>query len=334
MLFNSSVYIFLFLPVTLLSYFIIAKSLGKTASKIWLLSASLFFYGYWKAEYLALIITSIFVNYIAGKFIVYSRTRSRAKLFLISGILFNTGLLVYFKYAGFVATNIGALIGGEPVSFEIILPLAISFFTFQQIAYLSDIYLNDRINYSFIDYSLFICFFPQLIAGPIVHHKEVMPYFSMPGSSLFNANNIAKGIFIFCIGLFKNIVIADTISTWASAGFDSSTSLTFFDAWGVSLCYTFQLYYDFSGYSDMAIGAALMFNIRLPANFHSPYKALSIRDFWRRWHMTLSRWLRDYVYIPLGGNRKTATSTHMNIFLTFLVGGIWHGAGWTYGNLY
>lgn len=210
------------------------------------------------------------------------------------------------------------------------LPLAISFFTFQQIAYLVDSYRGETKEYDFLNYSLFVTFFPQLIAGPIVHHKEMMPQFANVRNKVKNYRNIALGLFIFSIGLFKKVVIADTFAVWATAGFDKAITLNFFEAWATSLSYTFQLYFDFSGYTDMAIGAALLFNIRLPINFNSPYKATDIQDFWRRWHITLSRFLKDYIYIPLGGNRISSFRTYSNLMATFILGGLWHGAGWTF----
>jgi D-alanyl-lipoteichoic acid acyltransferase DltB (MBOAT superfamily) len=210
------------------------------------------------------------------------------------------------------------------------LPLAISFFTIQQIAYLVDSYRGETKEYDFLNYALFVTFFPQLIAGPIVHHKEMMPQFSSTDNLTKNHKNIALGIFIFAIGLFKKVVIADSFALWATQGFDVAGGLFFWEAWATSLSYTFQLYFDFSGYTDMAIGTALLFNIKLPINFNSPYKALDIQDFWRRWHITLSRFLKDYIYIPLGGNRKSSVSMYTNLLMTFILGGIWHGAGWTF----
>ncbi len=213
---------------------------------------------------------------------------------------------------------------------HLVLPLAISFFTFQQISYLVDSYKGGTKEYDFLNYSLFVTFFPQLIAGPIVHHKEMMPQFADKSNSKINYNNIAKGLFIFSIGLFKKTVIADTFATWANAGFDTHATLNFIEAWATSFTYSFQLYFDFSGYTDMAIGLALLFNIVLPINFFSPYKATSIQDFWRRWHITLSRFLRDYIYIPLGGSREGKFRTYGNLMATFILGGFWHGAGWTF----
>jgi alginate O-acetyltransferase complex protein AlgI len=213
---------------------------------------------------------------------------------------------------------------------KLVLPLGISFITFQKIAFLVDSYKRESMGYNFLNFSLFVTFFPQLIAGPIVHHKEVMPQFDALKNKNINYNNISRGIFIFSIGLFKKVAIADTLAVWATKGFDKAESLTFFEGWITSLAYTLQLYFDFSGYTDMAIGAALLFNIVLPINFNSPYKALDIQDFWRRWHITLSRFLTQYIYIPLGGNRKGITRTYINILIVFLISGFWHGAGWTF----
>lgn len=245
------------------------------------------------------------------------------------GIGANIILLVYFKYVDFFIENINHM-GGGIALLNIALPLAISFFTFQQIAYLVDSYKQETSEYDFLSYALFVTFFPQLIAGPIVHHKEMMPQFSSKWNLVKKYNNISVGIFIFSIGLFKKVIIADSFSIFVAKGFDDSLFLNFFDAWAVSLSYTLQLYFDFSGYTDMAIGAALLFNIKLPINFNSPYKAKNIQDFWRRWHITLSNFLRDYVYIPLGGSRNGNFSTYNNLMLTFVLGGLWHGAGWTF----
>jgi alginate O-acetyltransferase complex protein AlgI len=251
-------------------------------------------------------------------------------MLLVAGFVFNLGLLGYFKYADFFINNTNIFFDTNFASLDLVLPLAISFFTFQQIAFLVDCYKAEAKEYDFINYCLFVTFFPQLIAGPIVHHKEMMPQFMLLKNHVAQVRNVCLGLFVFSLGLFKKVIIADTLTKWASAGFDSSLPLGFYEAWMTSLSYTFQLYFDFSGYSDMAIGAALLFNIRLPINFNSPYKALNIKDFWRRWHMTLSRWLRDYVYIPLGGNRCSVSQGNVNIALTFILGGFWHGAGWTF----
>lgn len=263
-----------------------------------------------------------------GGSVAVERVLSR-KAILIVGIVFNLGLLGYFKYANFFIANLNVL--GANLSLpNIMLPLAISFFTFQQIAFLVDSYREETRDYDFLNYSLFVTFFPQLIAGPIVHHKEMMPQFASRWNLVKRYRNIALGLFIFSLGLFKKVVIADTFAQWATPGFDIATELNFFEAWITSLSYTLQLYFDFSGYTDMAIGSALLFNIKLPINFNSPYKALDIQDFWKRWHITLSRFLRNYLYIPLGGNRKGPWQTHVNLFATLLLGGLWHGASWMF----
>lgn len=258
-----------------------------------------------------------------------SKSGVSRRAILTAGIVFNLGLLGYFKYADFFVANLNAL-GADFTLPNVVLPLAISFFTFQQVAYLVDSYRGETQEYDFLNYALFVTFFPQLIAGPIVHHKEMMPQFASRWNLVKRYRNIALGLFIFSMGLFKKVVIADTFAQWATPGFDVAPTLNFFEAWATSLSYTFQLYFDFSGYTDMAIGAALLFNIKLPINFNSPYKALDIQDFWRRWHMTLSRFLRDYLYIPLGGNRKGPGRTYVNLFATFLLGGLWHGASWMF----
>jgi alginate O-acetyltransferase complex protein AlgI len=335
LLFNSSIYIFAFLPAVFLGYFLLTHLNKIVASKLWLVAASLYFYGYWNPKYLALIIASIAVNFVVGRMLHRTKMQTnsrpgRHKALLVVGIVFNVTLLAYFKYTDFLLAGVNALFETAFPLLHLVLPLAISFFTFQQIAYLVDCYKKDTLEYDFLSYCLFVCFFPQLIAGPIVHHREMMPQFSRFCNRQLDWENIARGILIFGIGLFKKVVIADTFAIWANQGYAEPMNLTLTEAWATSLCYTFQLYYDFSGYTDMAIGAALLFNISLPLNFNSPYKASSIQDFWRRWHMTLSRWLRDYIYIPLGGNRVSTLRLYCNLLATFIIGGIWHGAGWTF----
>lgn len=335
MLFNSPEYFFAFLPVAALVYFLLQRFSGAKAAKVWLVAASLYFYAYWNVAYLPLIIVSILVNYTVANLLHRVKSRQSAavisaKSILVMGIIFNLGLLAYFKYTDFFIENVNVVLGSQFDLLHVLLPLAISFFTFQQIAYLVDGYKFDIHEYDFLSYCLFVCFFPQLIAGPIVHHKEMMPQFLDRNNTSPHAENIARGVLLFGIGLFKKVVIADTFAMWADPGFSAVQDPSFLEAWQTSLCYTFQLYYDFSGYTDMALGAALLFNIRLPLNFNSPYKALDIQDFWRRWHMTLSRWLKDYLYIPLGGNRHGSLRTYFNLFATFLLGGLWHGAGWTF----
>jgi D-alanyl-lipoteichoic acid acyltransferase DltB (MBOAT superfamily) len=331
MLFSSFEFIFLFLPFTFFVYFYLNKKKLVIASKGFLVFASLFFYSWWNVAYLPIILSSMLFNYVLGNSLVKEKKKAVSnKILLIIGITVNLSLLAYFKYVDFFLENFNLMTSSQVELLNLALPLAISFFTFQQIAYLVDSYRAETKEYDFLNYALFVTFFPQLIAGPIVHHKEMMPQFGRLKNKYINYRNIALGLFIFSIGLFKKIVIADSFAVFVNNGFDKAEVLTMIEAWGASLSYTFQLYFDFSGYVDMAIGAALLFNIRLPINFNSPYKAKDIQDFWRRWHITLSRFLRDYIYIPLGGNRKGSFRTYNNLMITFLLGGLWHGAGWTF----
>jgi len=342
-LFSSYQFIFIFLPISWGVYFWLNARRLTTAAKSWLIGASFVFYGWWNFIYVPLILMSILVNYSIGTALASSQLASaegkgrrkgilRAmapRTLLMAGVAANLVVLGYYKYAGFFLSNLNALGLDVPVP-DIALPLAISFFTFLQIAYLVDSYRGKAVEYDLLNYMLFVMFFPHLIAGPIIHHSEMMPQFRMVRNMAIRYRNVIIGLFIFSIGLFKKVVIADTLAAHVGVGFDQATSLNFIEAWVASLSFTFQLYFDFSGYSDMAIGASLLFNIRLPINFNSPYKALDIQEFWRRWHITLSRFLRDYLYIPLGGNRIRPSRTYLNIFVTFLLGGFWHGASWMF----
>jgi len=329
MLFNSIPFIFFFLPITLIGYFWLCSHRMGIGARIWLVIASLFFYSYWNVSYLPLILVSMAFNFVVGTVLTNTHSAHK-KLLLIFGILVNVLLLGYFKYTNFFIDNLNA-IGGFAISAKnIALPLAISFFTFQQIAYLVDSYKGLTRGYNLLNYSLFVTFFPQLIAGPIVAHHETIPQFARIRNWVKNYRHLFFGIFLFLMGLFKKVIIADWFATFATMGFDTMQSLTVVQAWFVSLSYTVQIYFDFSGYCDMAMGLAKMFNIDLPINFNSPYKALNIQDFWRRWHITLSRFLRDYLYIPLGGNRRGYSRALANVFMVFLIGGLWHGAAWTF----
>ena len=338
MLFNSYEFIFAFLPITFFIYFYLNSKRLTIAAKGFLVFSSLFFYSWWDIVYLPLILSSILFNYLIGTTLSKSNEYNKIDLnksfskksILIFGIVCNVALLGYFKYTNFFLENFNGIFESNIPLQHIILPLGISFFTFTQIAFLVDAYRNEVKEYDLMRYMLFVTYFPHLLAGPILHHKEMMPQFANLKNSVVNYRNIAVGLFIFSIGLFKKVIIADTFAVWANAGFDTATTLNFFEAWATSLSYTFQLYFDFSGYTDMAIGISLMFNIKLPINFNSPYKALNIQDFWRRWHMTLSRFLRDYIYIPLGGNKNGNFRTYVNLMATFVIGGFWHGAGWTF----
>jgi len=334
LLFNSYEFIFAFLPITLILYFLSYKLPYVRAPVIVLVFASLFFYAWWNPIYLGLIITSIIINFYIGGLLTKRKKDIRlSKLILLMGVTLNLSALAYFKYAGFFASNLDYFFDVHMDFGEIILPLAISFFTFQQIAFLVDSYRCETKKLNFLNYCLFVSFFPQLIAGPIVHHMEMMPQFSKHRNFSPRAINFSVGLTIFSLGLFKKVVLADGISVYATPVFSAAgdgTSIDFLLAWQGSLAYTFQLYFDFSGYSDMAVGAARLFGIRLPINFNSPYQANNISDFWRRWHITLSRFLRDYLYFSLGGNRCGAVRRYSNLIVTMLLGGLWHGAGWTF----
>ena len=336
MLFNSYEFIFVFLPVSFFIYFYLNHKRLTTASKIWLVFASLFFYSWWNIVYLPLILTSVFFNYTIASAIV-ERDALKKKYFskkslLQIGLVFNIGLLAYFKYADFFISNTNSLVNTDIGLLHLALPLAISFFTLQQIAFLVDSYEGLAKEKNFLNYIIFVTFFPQLIAGPIVHHKEMMPQFVSIRNKAKNYKNIALGLFILSIGLFKKVVIADTFAIWATAGFDTATTLNLFEAWFTSLSYTFQLYFDFSGYTDIAMGAALLFNIKLPINFNSPYKATGIIDFWQRWHITLSRFVTTYIYTPLvkSFDNLNFHKAMIATFVTFLIAGLWHGASWMF----
>lgn len=330
MVFSSLEFVLLFLPVSILGYYLLLRLGWKRYALLFILLASFFYYAYWRVENILLIFASIGFNYMLGN-MLSSAKKHRNALF-IAGIGVNLLALFYFKYTMFALETVNILTSAQLSVPQIVLPIGISFFTFQQIAYLSDIYTgkHDPTGEGLLNYSLFVCFFPQLVAGPIVHHKEMMPQFASAQARIVNWENIYKGLVLFSIGLAKKVLVADTLSPLVRYAFDQAGSLTFSEALYASLCYTLQLYFDFSGYCDMAIGCGLMLNIQLPWNFDSPYKATDIQDFWRRWHITLSRWLRDYLYIPLGGNRKGDGRTLLNLFITFLLGGLWHGAAWTF----
>lgn len=341
MIFSSYQFILVFLPISVLVYFALNGRNWPQAAKAWLVLASLFFYGFWDIHYIPLILISIALNYAIGTGLSCSfrpvatsaseaTTEAHRRLVLVIGIVANLLLLGYFKYTDFLIENINAALSTGLELQHIVLPLAISFFTFTQIVYLVDSYRGETSKYDLLNYALFVTFFPHLIAGPIVQHSQIMPQFAEKWTLRPNARNIMLGLTVFGFGLFKKAGLADTFAIWADAGFGSGETLNFFEAWVTSLSYTFQLYFDFSGYCDMAVGASLLFNIRLPDNFNSPYKATSIQDFWRRWHITLSNFLRSYVYIPLGGNRVSEYRTYINLFVTFILGGLWHGATWMF----
>jgi len=332
MLFNSYLFLLIFLPITYVGYQFL-RHRHYELSLLWLTLCSLFFYGWWNPAYLLLITGSILGNFFLSKQIIIHRHSQTGKFLLILGVAANLTCLGYFKYTDFLLTNLNYLLGTGFKDAGIILPLAISFFTFQQIAFLVDCRQGKASEYQFSHYCLFVTFFPQLLAGPIVHHSEMMPQFEAQRNAPRHNPYIPMAVTIISLGLFKKVIIADTFQDYANQIFtlaEQGKSISFFDAWAGTLSYTLQIYFDFSAYCDIAYGLALLFGIRLPQNFASPYKAGSIVEFWNRWHMTLSRFLKDYVYIPFGGNRKGNIKRYRNLMLTMLLGGLWHGAGWTF----
>ncbi len=334
MLFNSYLFIFAFLPITLAGYFLIGRTRPKIAL-LWVFFASLIFYGWWNVRFVGLLLASISINYGLGIcFKRKSRSKSMtAKWFLAAGVGFNIAVLGHFKFADFFITNINALLGISLLLYNIILPVGLSFYTFLQNAYLVDAYRNEAPSYKFLDYGAFVAFFPHLLCGPIVHHRELIPQYAKTQTFRFSHENVSIGLIMFFIGLFEKIALADNLCVYSDTVFGAAArgfSVTFYEGWIGALAYTFQIYFDFCGYSNMAIGLSRMFNIWYPMNFDSPYKATSIIDFWRRWHITLSRFIKKYLYIPLGGNRKGNSRRYLNLMISMLLGGLWHGAGWTF----
>ncbi|MBQ9990263.1 MAG: MBOAT family protein [Lachnospiraceae bacterium] len=337
MLFNSYIFILFFLPVTLIGYFTLNKyAYGRNGLSgiIWLFLMSLWFYGYQKPEYLLLIMISIGVNYgigiLIGRLKRGQQSQNKQKLILTAGIGFNLGLLFYFKYADFFLDSIEDFFGAE-WNMEVALPLGISFFTFQQISYIVDCYREkEGLDYHFFEYAAYVTFFPQLVAGPIVMHSELVPQLKQKENKTINFDNMSRGLYAFALGLGKKVLIADTLSKLVAVGFSDIYSLNSGSVIIMMLAYTLQIYFDFSGYCDIALGIGYMFNVELPINFNSPYKAKSISEFWSRWHMTLTRFFTHYVYIPMGGSRKGRIRTYINTLIVFLLSGLWHGANWTF----
>ena len=330
MLFNDPVFLFLFLPVVLTGYYIACVYRVQRVAILWLLLASVAFYVYDDVtRLLPLILGSIAFNYLAGALL--QQTRSPTTLAI--GIGGNLVLLGYFKYAQFFADNVAAVAGVAAPALGIVLPIGISFYTFTQIAFLADVYRGHAGRYRLSDYALFVTIFPHLVAGPILRHNETVPQFERAGEGGVDPALMASGWAWFALGLGKKVLFADSLAPYADAVFkaaDSGAALSLPEAWLGTLAYSLQLYFDFSGYSDMAIGLALMLGITFPLNFDSPYKATSLIDFWRRWHMTLSSFLRDYLYIPLGGNRRGRLRRYINLMITMVLGGLWHGASWNF----
>ncbi len=335
MLFNSYEFIFIFLPITAAAFFALSKLRFVSSAAGSLALASIVFYGYWSLWFVPLLLGSVAFNFVLGRLILGRRqAKDERSAYLLLTLAVATNLLVlgYFKYTNFLVTSLDTLVGAHWQIAKIVLPIGISFFTFTQIAYLVDTFQGKVKESNPLHYLLFVTYFPHLIAGPVLHHKEMMPQFALPTTYRFDLRNFSIGVAFFLVGLFKKVILADGIQPFVGPVFDAPAHYTLsgMEAWGGALAYTLQLYFDFSGYSDMAIGLSKMFNVDLPLNFDSPYKSTNIIEFWRRWHMTLSRFLRDYLYIPLGGNRKGKVRRYLNLFTTMLLGGLWHGAGWTF----
>lgn len=331
MLFNSYVFILAFLPLTLLGYYLLGKLPERIPlNKLFLVLASFVFYGYNNPRYVPIIACSILVNYALSQGMLVAKRKCIRLPLMLLGLSLNLGVLFYFKYHDFFVSNMNSAFGLHFALNNLALPLGISFFTFQQLSYVIDSYRRTVPRYNILDYALFVTFFPQLVAGPIVLHSEIVPQFADPKNRRFNFDNFAPGLYAFALGLFKKVIVADTFGVAVEAGFAAAQTLNTAEAWFVALGYTLQLYFDFSGYCDVATGVALMFNIKLPLNFNSPYKSLNIREFWQRWHMTLSRFLTNYIYFPLGGSRRGTVRTCINLMIVFLASGLWHGAGWLF----
>ena len=336
MLFTTAVFVLLFLPLTLAGFFLLGRRSPRAAAA-WLFAASLFFYGWWMPQFTLLLLGSIGGNFALGLRIARlgeAGHKPAARRWLAAGVTLNLLLLGYFKYANFFLDSVNALLGSHWALTGVVLPIGISFYTFTQIAFLVDTWQGKVREFDLVHYGLFVTYFPHLVAGPVLHHAQMMPQFARATTYRFDSAHFSAGLAIFAIGLFKKVVLADGIAPYADAVFnpvDTAGAVPgVHEAWLAALAYTLQLYFDFSGYSDMAIGLSWMFNIRLPYNFDSPYKAANISDFWRRWHISLSTFLRDYLYIALGGNRLGAARRYLNLAATMVLGGLWHGASWSF----
>lgn len=330
MVFSSYVFVFAFLPLTMVGYFTLSKVRSAIPQRVFLVIASLVFYAWFDWKYIFLILSSILVNFFAAFAVSKAQKSGARKALFVFAVLFNVLLLGYFKYFNFFIDTVNSVFSTDFTFEKILLPLGISFFTFQQISFQLYFYRNSDKKLNFLNYTLFVSFFAQLVAGPIFHYEDFIPQIEDLNRRKFNKENFAVGIYMFVAGLFKKLVIADSISVFVDNGFSISGQIGALPAWIIMLGYAFQIYFDFSGYSDMAIGLGKMFNYNLPVNFNTPYRSLSVKDFWKRWHITLGETLSETVYFPLGGGRKGKIRKCFNLFITFLVSGIWHGAAWTF----
>lgn len=330
MLFNSYVFIVVFLPIVWCIYFLLNKCRCYKFAHVALIVSSFVFYGYQTPKLCILLAGTILINYVYHCILTRMNTGGVKKLVLFTGIIVNLSLIFYFKYFNFFLENVNRLVANDFAFRNIALPLGISFFTFQQISMLVDSSKPDMERYSFVEYALFVCYFPQLIAGPIVLHQELIPQFRDEAKKKINFENLIAGVEYFVFGFAKKVLVADSFARICDAGYDNIATLNAYSTILTILAFTLQIYFDFSGYCDMALGLGKMFNFELPINFNSPYKAVSIVDFWKRWHMTLTRFLTTYLYIPLGGNRKGVLRTYLNVLIVFSISGLWHGAAWTF----
>lgn len=330
MLFNSYIFVFLFLPLAVAGYYLLYRAGGTKAALGWLIAMSMWFYGYNSTKYLAILVASVILNYLVARLMGNVGNKAGRRVFLAVGMALDLGILFLFKYYDFFIENVNVAFRTDFGFLGLALPLGISFYTFQQLSYLIDSYKGECERYSFLEYASYVLFFPQLIAGPIVYHSELIPQLREEKNHHLCFENLSKGIYAFSLGLAKKVLIADTFSKVVTAGYDSIWDLNTISVIVTAVCYSLQIYFDFSGYCDMAYGIGFLFNVELPVNFNSPYKAASIREFWDRWHMTLTRFFTKYVYIPLGGSRKGKLRTYLNVMVVFLVSGIWHGADWTF----
>ena len=330
MLFNSYIFVFIFMPIVLIGWYGINRAGAYKTAMAFLVGMSLWFYGYFNPYYLIIIISSILINFLLSMFLERLKEGAGRVVWLLTGIFFNLGILFYFKYYDFFISNVNALFKTGFSERHVLLPLGISFFTFQQLSFIIDRYRGKASHYHFLDYAAFVTFFPQLVAGPIVLYDEIMPQFADLTKRKPDTDNLTKGIWMFCIGLSKKVLLADVLANVVNYGFDNCIYLDSLSTFLTGLVYAFELYFDFSGYSDMAIGIGLMFNIRLPQNFNSPYKACSMKQLWQGWHITLSRFFVQYVYIPMGGSKKGKKRALFNVFFIFMLSGLWHGAAWTF----
>lgn len=334
MLFNSYVFLFLFLPITLLGYYSIRN---KRAQLVFLFLASTFFYAYWSTAYVLLLLFTVVLDFYIAKAIFLTQEQKKRKRLLLTSIVLNLSILAFFKYYDFFSSSLNQLalgVGSESPflpMLHLVLPIGISFYTFQSMSYVIDVYRRTSTAHAgVLEFASYVTLFPHQISGPLVRHNQIVPQLEDSKTYVFNADHFWRGSYFFIFGLAKKILIADRIAAGVDPLVGNMTFISNLEAWLAMIGYTFQLYFDFSGYTDMAIGLGLMMNIQFPQNFNSPYKAQSITDFWKRWHMTLSSWLRDYLYISLGGNRLSSWKTYRNLILTMAIGGLWHGANWTF----